>query len=109
ALKAGLPVEHRIVPFRGEYYRLHARMNNVVNAMIYPVPEPGLPFLGIHLTPMIDGSVTVGPNAVLGMAREGYPKFSVNLRDLADMLRFTGFWGAIAKNLRPGLDEMANT
>lgn len=109
ARMAGLPITHRIVPFRGEYFRLSRKRNDVVNAMIYPVPEPGLPFLGIHLTPMIDGSVSVGPNAMLGLAREGYAKGSLNLRDLMDTLSFPGFWGAISKNIRPGLTELGNT
>lgn len=109
AAMAGLPIAHRIVPFRGEYFRLAPKCNNVVNAMIYPVPEPGLPFLGIHLTPMIDGSISVGPNAVLGLAREGYAKGSLNVRDLIDTISFPGFWGAISKNIRPGLTELGNT
>ncbi|WBU52675.1 L-2-hydroxyglutarate oxidase [Paracoccus sp. SCSIO 75233] len=109
ARMAGMTLKHRIVPFRGEYYRLAPRCNDIVGAMIYPVPEPGLPFLGTHLTPMIDGSVTVGPNAVLGLSREGYPKFSTNLRDVADMARFPGFWKSIAANLRPGLKEMGDS
>lgn len=109
AQMAGLAISHRIVPFRGEYFRLSPRLNDVVHAMIYPVPEPGLPFLGIHLTPMIDGSVTVGPNAVLGMAREGYAKGSINFRDLMDTVSFPGFWGAISKNIGPGLTELGNT
>jgi L-2-hydroxyglutarate oxidase len=108
ATKAGIPVEHRIVPFRGEYFRLNAKLNDVVHAMIYPVPEPGLPFLGIHLTPMIDGSVSVGPNAILGLAREGYAKGSIDLRDLFDTLSFPGFWRAISTNIRPGVSELAN-
>lgn len=106
---ANLPIAHRIVPFRGEYFCLAGRLNDIVHAMIYPVPEPGLPFLGIHLTPMINGSVSVGPNAVLGMAREGYAKGSINLRDLMETLSFPGFWGAISKNIRPGLAELGNT
>ncbi len=106
---AGLSINHRIVPFRGEYFRLAPQLSNVVSAMIYPVPEPGLPFLGTHLTPMIDGSVTVGPNAVLGLAREGYPKGSVSLRDIADFASFPGFWISIAQNIRPGLNELGNT
>ena len=105
---AGLKIRHRIVPFRGEYYRLHPRRNTVVKAMIYPVPEPGLPFLGVHLTPMIDGSVTVGPNAMLGFAREGYAKFALSGRDMADMVGFPGFWLSLAKNIRPGLSELGN-
>lgn len=109
ARMAGLRIAHRIVPFRGEYYRLGPRCADVVRAMIYPVPEPGLPFLGTHLTPMIDGSVTVGPNAILGLAREGYPKGSVSLRDLAETLGFPGFWKSIAANIRPGLNEIGNS
>lgn len=106
---AGLKVAHRIVPFRGEYFRLAPRLAGVVRAMIYPVPDPALPFLGIHLTPMIDGSVTVGPNAVLGLAREGYAKGSVSARDLADMASFPGFWRCLGANLRPGLAELGDT
>lgn len=109
ARMAGLAIRHRIVPFRGEYWRLRPEKSRVAHAMIYPVPEPGLPFLGVHLTPMIDGSMTVGPNAMLGLAREGYPKLSMNLRDMVDMATFPGFWGALAKNIRPGLDEIGNS
>ena len=78
---AGLSIRHRIVPFRGEYYVLPKTLSQIVRHLIYPVPEPGVPFLGVHLTRMIDGSVTVGPNAVLGWSREGYPKGSLSLRD----------------------------
>lgn len=109
ARMAGLPIRHRIVPFRGEYWRLRPERSGVAQAMIYPVPEPGLPFLGVHLTPMIDGSMTVGPNAMLGLAREGYPKFSMNARDMLDMAGFPGFWRSLAKNIRPGLDEIGNS
>ncbi|MBE3638223.1 L-2-hydroxyglutarate oxidase [Mangrovicoccus algicola] len=109
ARMAGLAIRHRIVPFRGEYYRLGPRCAGIVRAMIYPVPEPGLPFLGVHLTPMIDGSVTVGPNAMLGLAREGYPKWSLDLRDMAESFGFGGFWKSIARNIRPGLAEIGNS
>jgi (S)-2-hydroxyglutarate dehydrogenase len=109
ARMAGLTIRHRIVPFRGEYFRLAPRLGNIVHAMIYPVPDPALPFLGTHLTPMIDGSVTVGPNAVLGLAREGYPKGSVDLRDMASTLGFPGFWISMARNLGPGLNELGMT
>ncbi|WP_138467258.1 L-2-hydroxyglutarate oxidase [Poseidonocella sp. HB161398] len=109
ARMAGLKIAHRIVPFRGEYYRLGPRCSSIVSAMIYPVPEPGLPFLGVHLTPMIDGSVTVGPNAMLGFAREGYPKWSLDFKDMAETFSFPGFWKSIAQNLRPGLDEIGNS
>ena len=106
---AGLDVDYQIVPFRGEYYRLPPAKNRIVSALIYPIPDPELPFLGIHLTRMIDGSVTVGPNAVLGWAREGYPKFSVSPRDMAEFLRFPGFWKVIRANMRAGVSELANS
>ncbi|MDB5991732.1 MAG: hydroxyglutarate oxidase [Herbaspirillum sp.] len=106
---AGIPAKHQIIPFRGEYYRLAASKNNIVRHLIYPIPEPDLPFLGVHLTRMIDGSVTVGPNAVLGFAREGYPKFSFNQRDVAQYLAFPGFWRTMRRNFRHGVAEMKNS
>ena len=84
---AGLKVEHQIIPFRGEYYRLPPSKNDIVRHLIYPIPDPDLPFLGVHLTRMIDGSVTVGPNAVLGFAREGYRKLSSRCRDVIEYTR----------------------
>ncbi len=106
---AGIETDFKIVPFRGEYYRLPTEKNAIVNALIYPVPDPALPFLGIHLTRTIDGGVTVGPNAVLGWAREGYPKFSFSPRDAFSFLRFPGFWRVIGKNLQSGISEMRNS
>lgn len=106
---AGLALSHRIVPFRGEYYRLPPTMNDIVRHLIYPIPDPELPFLGIHLTRMIDGSVTVGPNAVLGFAREGYRKGALSLADIADFARFPGFWRTMGRNLGPGLAEFRNS
>ncbi|TCT03165.1 L-2-hydroxyglutarate oxidase [Aquabacter spiritensis] len=106
---AGLKIAHRIVPFRGEYYRLAPHLNDVVKTLIYPVPDPTLPFLGIHLTRMIDGSVTVGPNAVLGMAREGYAKFSLDVRDLADTLGFPGFWRTLIRHPGASVKELGNS
>jgi len=94
---AGLPVTHQIVPFRGEYYRLPNEKNEIIRSLIYPVPDPDLPFLGIHLTRMVDGSVTVGPNAVLGLSREGYRKLAVDLRDVAQYLFFPGLWRVLAR------------
>jgi L-2-hydroxyglutarate oxidase len=104
---AGMAIEHAIVPFRGEYYTLPKRWGGMVKHLIYPIPDPDLPFLGIHLTRMIDGSVEVGPNAVLGFAREGYPKFSISPGDIGEMLGFGGFWKVIAQNWRSGMDEFA--
>ncbi|PZW73003.1 L-2-hydroxyglutarate oxidase [Pseudomonas sp. 2848] len=106
---AGVKIEHQIIPFRGEYYRLPASKNQIVNHLIYPIPDPELPFLGVHLTRMIDGSVTVGPNAVLGFGRENYRKFSVNWRDVAEYARFPGFWKTIWNNLGSGTTEMKNS
>lgn len=109
AVLAGLPIEHRIVPFRGEYFRLPADKNDIVRHLIYPVPDPDLPFLGVHLTRMIDGSVTVGPNAVIGFAREGYPRLSINLADMADYALFPGFWKTVFANRKSAVTELRNS
>ncbi|AZC75684.1 L-2-hydroxyglutarate oxidase [Pseudomonas chlororaphis subsp. piscium] len=109
AALAGVRIDHQIIPFRGEYFRLPAAKNNIVNHLIYPIPDPELPFLGVHLTRMIDGSVTVGPNAVLGLGRENYRKFSVNWRDVAEYAAFPGFWKTIRNNLGSGTTEMKNS
>jgi L-2-hydroxyglutarate oxidase len=109
ARMAGLKTDHQIVPFRGEYYRLPSSKNDIVRHLIYPIPDPDLPFLGVHLTRMMDGSVTVGPNAVLGFAREGYPKFSFNLHDVAEYSTFPGFWKTMLRNIQHGLKEMKNS
>jgi L-2-hydroxyglutarate oxidase len=106
---AGLEIDHQVIPFRGEYYLVRPEKSGIVTRMIYPVPDPDLPFLGIHLTPMVGGALTVGPNAVLGLAREGYARFSIDLRDLASFLRFPGFWKLIAKNWQSGISEMRNS
>ena len=105
---AGMPVDHQIVPFRGEYYRLPPSKNRIVQHLIYPIPDPDLPFLGVHLTRMMDGSVTVGPSAVLGFAREGYPRFSFDWNDVAEYARFPGFWKTMGRNFRHGVKEMRN-
>ena len=106
---AGIQTEFQIVPFRGEYYQLPKERKDLIRSLIYPIPDPDLPFLGIHLTRMIDGSITVGPNAVLGFARELYPKLSVNLADVARYARFPGFWRVIQRNWRSGLAEMRDS
>jgi L-2-hydroxyglutarate oxidase len=98
-----------IVPFRGEYFRLGADKNDIVQHLIYPVPDPALPFLGVHLTRMIGGYVTVGPNAVLAFARQGYRFTDFSLKDLAEMARFPGFRKVIWNNLASGVGEMANS
>jgi len=109
AQRSGLEIDFQIVPFRGEYYALKPELNNLVERMIYPVPDPSMPFLGIHLTPMMDGSLTVGPNAVLGLSREGYAKFSASLNDIMTYTRFPGFWKVISQNLRSGIEEVKDS
>lgn len=105
----GLKTGFQIIPYRGEYYQLPASKSGIVNHLIYPIPNPDLPFLGVHLTRMIDGSVTVGPNAVQGWKREGYGRINISLRDIRDMIRFPGFWHALRQNLRTGLVETKNS
>ena len=102
----GLKIDYQIVPFRGDYYQLNKRFNKVVKHLIYPIPDPAYPFLGVHLTKMIDGSVTVGPNAVLNLSREGYNKINFNLKDLKQMFFFSGFWKLILKNWKPAINEL---
>jgi len=103
---AGLKPGLRVVPFRGEYFRLPPEKSAIIRHLIYPVPDPTLPFLGVHLTRMISGEVTVGPNAVLGFSREGYGHFSVDLRDTADTLSFPGFWRVLRRHWRSALTEL---
>ncbi len=105
----GIIPDFQIVPFRGEYFRLPAHRAGLIHALIYPVPDPDLPFLGIHLTRMIDGGLTVGPNAVLGLARERYGKFAVSPTDAMRMLMFPGFWKLILANYRSGIAELRNS
>ncbi len=104
-----IPLDFQIIPFRGEYYRLPPERNRIVNHLIYPIPDPDLPFLGVHLTRMIDGSVTVGPNAVLGWKREGYGRFNLCLEDCLGMLTYPGFWRVIGANLKSGLAEFRDS
>ncbi len=99
----------RIVPYRGEYYRLRPALNDLIRHLIYPVPDPALPFLGVHLTPMIDGSITVGPNAVQGWKREGYGKINISARDTAGMLAYPGFWKVSTRHFRQGIREAWNS
>lgn len=105
----GIKTDFQIIPYRGEYYQLAPEFNKIVNHLIYPIPDPKMPFLGVHLTRMIDGSVTVGPNAVQGWKREGYGKINVDLKDIIDMLGFAGFWKVSANNLVTGLKETKNS
>jgi len=104
-----IKINFQIIPFRGEYFRLKEKHNSLVKHLIYPIPDPDLPFLGVHLTKMIDGTITVGPNAVLGFKREGYGMFNFSLRDTIQFLSFKGFYKVVKKNLKSGLYEMKNS
>jgi len=104
-----IKINFQIIPFRGEYFRLKEKHNSLVKHLIYPIPDPDLPFLGVHLTKMIDGTITVGPNAVLGFKREGYGMFNFSLRDTIQFLSFKGFYQVVKKNLKSGLYEMKNS
>lgn len=99
----------KIIPFRGEYYRLSKQYDPVFRHLIYPVPNPDLPFLGVHFTPQIEGFTTVGPNAVLALAREGYNWFDVNLGDALEILTFFPTWQLIYKYLPATLQELQSS
>ena len=109
AIMQGIDIDFRVIPYRGEYYQLSSDKNKIVNHLIYPVPDPKVPFLGIHLTKMIDGSITVGPNALQGYKREGYGKLNFNLIDTLEMILFIGFWKVLKKNFKSGLLELWNS
>lgn len=105
AMTRGAPTP-RIVPFRGSYLQLRPSARTLVRGLIYPVPDPGLPFLGVHFTRRMDGEVWVGPNAVLAFAREGYRARDVSLRDLASIFRFPGFWRLARRHYPEGITEL---
>ena len=96
----------KIVPFRGEYYELLPEKRYLVKTLIYPVPNPAFPFLGVHFTRMIDGSVHAGPNAVLSLKREGYKKTDFDLRDFAEVMSYPGFWKLAGKHADEGIQEI---
>lgn len=99
----------RIVPFRGEYYDVGPRGRALIRNLIYPVPDPAFPFLGVHLTRGVNGSVHAGPNAVLALAREGYTRHSVSLRDTAETLAYPGFWRMAGEHWRYGASEVVRS
>lgn len=100
------PPESKIIPFRGEYYKVRPEKHHLCRNLIYPVPDPSFPFLGVHFTRMINGSLECGPNAVLAFAREGYSRSTVNFLELAEILSYSGFIKLAAKYWRPGVGEM---
>jgi L-2-hydroxyglutarate oxidase LhgO len=96
----------RIVPFRGDYYTLRPSARGLVNGLVYPVPDPAFPFLGVHFTRTVDGRVIAGPNAVLALAREGYGRASVRVRDVGATLGYAGFWRFARRHYRFGAGEL---
>ncbi len=106
AALSGVEAGAKIVPFRGEYYELEPERRYLVRNLIYPVPDPSFPFLGVHFTRSVEGGVEAGPNAVLGLAREGYKKKDLNARDLAETLSYTAFWRLVGRNWRTGAGEI---
>ena len=106
ARASGEPAEPRIVPFRGEYWQLRPERSGLVRGLIYPVPDPTLPFLGVHLTRKIDGSVWLGPNAILSLAREGYRRADIDLRDVYDTVSWPGTRRMLKRHWRAGVHEV---
>lgn len=105
ASAAGYKTDMKILPFRGEYYKLKSEKRYLVNSLIYPVPNPKFPFLGVHFTRMIGGEVEAGPNAVLSFKREGYKKTDFSARDLAEALSYSGLWKMAGKFSKEGFEE----
>lgn len=106
---AGFHIPMKIIPFRGEYYKLVPEKRYLVNNLIYPVPNPDFPFLGVHFTRMMIGEVEVGPNAVLAFKREGYYKFDFNMKDFKDVIFYSGFWKLAIPNMRAGWNEVVHS
>jgi L-2-hydroxyglutarate oxidase LhgO len=106
AAMTGAPASPKIVPFRGSYYVLRAQARRLVNGLVYPVPDPAFPFLGVHFTKQISGEVWVGPNAILALAREGYRRRDVDVRDVRDILAYGGFRALARRHWRVGLHEI---
>jgi L-2-hydroxyglutarate oxidase len=104
-----VPSPARIVPFRGEYHRLAPEREQLVRHLIYPLPEPGFPFLGVHFTRRIGGGVDAGPNAVLAFAREGYRLTTVNFRDMLEASTVPGLWRFARRNHRMVVRELTQS
>jgi L-2-hydroxyglutarate oxidase len=106
ASKSGADLQHQIIPFRGEYYELIEERRHLVKNLIYPVPNPRFPFLGVHFTRMVDGSIHAGPNAVLSLKKEGYSRFSFDASDTWKSLTYPGLWKLAARHWKEGLHEL---
>jgi L-2-hydroxyglutarate oxidase len=102
---AGIETDLEIIPFRGEYYEVKPEKRHLIKALIYPVPDPRFPFLGVHFTRRVNGSVEAGPNALLALRREGYTGAGVDLTEVVGMLRYSGFWKMARKYWRKGMEE----
>jgi (S)-2-hydroxyglutarate dehydrogenase len=102
---AGLQTNLEIIPFRGEYYEIRPERRTLINNLIYPVPDPRFPFLGVHFTRRVNGSVEAGPNAVLAFGREGYSGSSPDMTEAVEMMRFPGFWKMAKRYWKKGLEE----
>lgn len=109
ARRSGVDPQAKIFPFRGEYYELKPEKRYLVKNLIYPVPNPNFPFLGVHFTRAIDGSVHAGPNAVLSFKREGYRKTDFDARDFAEIISYPGFWKFVAKHGKIGWEEVVRS
>jgi L-2-hydroxyglutarate oxidase LhgO len=109
AIASGEPAEPRIVPFRGEYWQLRPERAHLVRGLIYPVPDPALPFLGVHLTRKIDGTVVLGPNAVLATARDAYERRRFDAHDVYDALTWPGTLRMLRRHWRAGVGELVRS
>jgi (S)-2-hydroxyglutarate dehydrogenase len=109
ARDSGRPAAPRIIPFRGEYWKLRPERRHLVNGLIYPVPDPALPFLGIHLTKHIDGEILIGPNAVLALSREGYGWGKINVAQLGETFGWAGSWKLFRKHWKTGVEEVGRS
>lgn len=109
ARMAGAEIQHQIIPFRGEYFMINEKIAQKIKGLVYPVPQQGLPFLGVHLTRMINGEVEAGPNAILALKREGYQRGAFSFKDTWEILKFIGFWKMIFNFRKIGFTEWKKT
>ncbi|MED7788641.1 L-2-hydroxyglutarate oxidase [Francisella sp. 19X1-34] len=106
---SGIIPDYKIVPFRGEYYSLDSELKDTIKYCIYPVPNPNLPFLGVHFTPQVNHDVTIGPSAVLALAREGYKWRNISLKDCTETIFYKAFWKLVSANLKATYDELKDS